>query len=341
MNAVTPSKNFTVPNLDPHPFSLVGRLQPYQIEMITSPSEATIHAINKHVGDTVKPNETLLTLDDEAGKNDLINLITSLIDAEKNYQTAQHEYALNQELFQCGSESKNSLLEYENKLKAANITAIKTRQQLKQTLQHYKLSWETIEQLIKSPPQAFEKFIEKPLYKHIVSPSHGIVESTDKPLALGQHVKSGDNLYKVSNVSSYKITIDVPDKLRKHLQTGQPLLVKDYHNANHYFSGYVTQIKLIQENDLERFQMIITLHPDHAPQLSIGMPIEILISKSTLPITIPAHYLIEKNHQYWVKKWSNHAFKLHAVNVDQVSDNQAKLSSGLLPGDRIYHDKTA
>ena len=44
----------TIDNLDKKTFSLVARLQPHQIEMITAPSDATIHKIFKHVGDKVK-----------------------------------------------------------------------------------------------------------------------------------------------------------------------------------------------------------------------------------------------------------------------------------------------
>ena len=109
---------------------------------------------------------------------------------------------------------------------------------MKQALKHYKISWQIIEKLLHSPPSAFAQFIEKPLYKHILSPSHGMIEATDKTLTLGQHVKAGDNLYKVSDVSSYQVTVEVPDKLSQYLQTGQPLLVRDYHQKDQLFAKH-------------------------------------------------------------------------------------------------------
>lgn len=335
----SPYETYTIPNQDKLPFSLVGRLQPNRIEMITAPSDGTIHSINKHVGDEATPNQTLITLNDEEGKNQLITLITELMDAQKSHQAAQRAYSLNQELYECGSESKNKLLEHQNKLKSTHISVIKAKQHLKQVLSHYNLSWKHIEHLLKGTPEDFAAFIEKPLYKHITSPSSGIIETASKPITIGQHVKQGESLYKISNITSYTLSLNIPDELRKYIKNGQPILARDYHTPSKIFSAYVSSIKLLKEHDNEHYQMTLTLHPDHSSEFNIGMPLEVLISKQTAPVVIPAQFISKKNNQFWVKKWSHDHYQLFEVKVKHIGKEHSTIAYGLLPGDRIHHDK--
>lgn len=180
-----------------------------------------------------------------------------------------------------------------------------------------------------------KKQIQKQLRStSIMAPFSGIV--TKKMVDLGSVIGPGTPLVELTDISSLKLTVSVPERDVMKFRVGQNVSVYvDIYN-NRSFDGKVTNINVVADKS-HNFKVQITVKNNKDTQIMAGMygSVKLSNNKSITAMSIPRRALVgsSKNPQVYVVR--NGKAVLTSFNAGTSDGEYIEVVSGLSENDQI------
>lgn len=229
--------------------SASGEILPEFEQVITSPINASIKRVSMDAGSSVKPGQSILSLDKQATEMEYEKLKFQLESKKNNIEKLKLE--LNKSFYDI--QSNNSIKELKiNSLQAAVENAKRlykagggTREEIEQAELNLKvalLEKKQLENEIKSKQQTMKVDIKetqiaaqiqqtdltelqrKLQQANIVANRAGVVTWVNKNI--GSAVKEGETLARIADLGSYKVSGTISDTYLNELSTGLPAIIR-------------------------------------------------------------------------------------------------------------------
>jgi RND family efflux transporter MFP subunit len=167
----------------------------------------------------------------------------------------------------------------------------------------------------------------------ITAPFSGII--TKKMVDLGSVIGPGSPLVEITDISSLKLTISVPERDILKFKTGQAVEVKADVHGDKMFVGKVSYIS-VQGDKSHNFKIQITV-PNGKNELMAGMygTASLTNSQSITSLSIPRKALVGSTKDPKVYVVRNGVAKLTSFNAGTADGEYIEVISGILPNDQI------
>jgi RND family efflux transporter MFP subunit len=179
-----------------------------------------------------------------------------------------------------------------------------------------------------------KKQIQKQLRStSITAPFSGVI--TKKMVDLGSVIGPGAPLVEITDISSLKLTISVPERDILKFKPGQPVEVKADVYGEKLFTGKVTYIA-VQADKSHNFKVQVTV-PNAGNALMAGMygTASLKNSQSVTSMSIPRKALVGSTKDPKVYVVKNGKAKLTSFNAGTSDGEFVEVISGIQPGDQI------
>jgi RND family efflux transporter MFP subunit len=183
--------------------------------------------------------------------------------------------------------------------------------------------------------QAQIKQLQKQIANTTVSaPFSGIV--TQKMVEKGSVVSAGSPLAKVTDISSLKLVVDVPEKAINHFHIGQNINVTTEVYPNTQFPGRVTLIGA-EGNAAHNYPVEITVQNSGKNLLRAGMYGSIANTNNMKgeTLAIPRQAIVGSQKQPQVYVVENGKAVLKSVAIGATTNDYYEITKGLNAGDRV------
>lgn len=179
-----------------------------------------------------------------------------------------------------------------------------------------------------------KKQIEKQLRStNITAPFSGVI--TKKMVDLGSFIGAGTPIVEITDISSLKLTVSVPERDILKFKLGQMVAIKADIYGDRSFNGKVSNIS-VQADKSHNFKVQITI-PNAKQELMAGMygSVSLINSQSITAMAIPRKALVgsSKNPQVYVIR--DGKAKLTSFNAGTSDGEFIEVISGLSKTDRI------
>ncbi len=167
-----------------------------------------------------------------------------------------------------------------------------------------------------------------------LSPIAGTI--LQKNLREGQYVSEGEVLYKLADLSTVWIILDVYEQDVRHFTIGQTVVISSDAYPGDRFSGRITFIDPVMD-PITRSTRVRTefanRHGKLLPNMFVSATVEITESAR---LVVPRAAVLETGRRslVWVEASPN-AFVPRQVTVGFKGDNVVEIASGLSPGDKV------
>lgn len=168
----------------------------------------------------------------------------------------------------------------------------------------------------------------------IVAPFSGVVSK--KMVDLGSMVMPGTPIVELTDISSLKLSVSVPERDILKFQKGQKVVA----NADVYsdvdFNGVISNIA-VQADASHNFKVQSTIKNSNANRLMAGMygSVSLSNSKSTSALSVPRKALVGSSKSPKVYVVRNGKAKLTSFNAGTSDGEYIEVVSGLSQGDKI------
>jgi RND family efflux transporter MFP subunit len=168
----------------------------------------------------------------------------------------------------------------------------------------------------------------------IVAPFSGVVSK--KMVDLGSMVMPGTPIVELTDISSLKLSVSVPERDILKFQKGQKVVA----NADVYsdvdFNGVISNIA-VQADASHNFKVQSTIKNSNANRLMAGMygSVSLSNSKSTTALSVPRKALVGSSKSPKVYVVRNGKAKLTSFNAGTSDGEYIEVVSGLSIGDKI------
>lgn len=289
---------------------LSGVLQPLNAVDIIAETSGLIKKINKNLGDKVSKKDVLAVIDDRVPLSQYRQAKAQVLSAENNLEIAKLNLESDKVLYEAGDISK---LEYQNTLlsvKTAEANHLSALANLSLTEKTY-------------------------LDTKISSEINGTISR--KNVELGTMVNIGMPVYRVVNLSTFKIEAGVPQNLIGLIHKGSPAEIIISALNGKVVMGTVRFISPQADENTGTFLTEIHVKNTKNNEIRAGMTtrINLSLSGTTEQIIIPNYALVTKNGSDAVYKINKNKGVLTNVTVGQTVGSQVVLSEGVVNGDTI------
>jgi RND family efflux transporter MFP subunit len=167
----------------------------------------------------------------------------------------------------------------------------------------------------------------------ITAPFSGVI--TKKMVDLGSVIGPGSPLVEITDISSLKLTISVPERDILKFKTGQPVEVKADVYGEKLFNGTITYIS-VQADKSHNFKVQVNV-PNSGNDLMAGMygTASLKNAQSVTSMSIPRKALVGSTKDPKVYVVKNGKAKLTSFNAGTSDGEFTEVISGILPGDQI------
>lgn len=168
----------------------------------------------------------------------------------------------------------------------------------------------------------------------ITAPFSGIV--TEKMVEKGSVVSIESPIAKVTDISSVKLVVDVPEKAINHFRVGQPLSISTEVYPDARFTGRVTLIGA-QGDAAHNYPVEITVNNSGKNLLRAGMygTIANTSQVKAQTLTVPRQAIIGSEKQPQVYVIEDGKSMLKSVKIGATTNDYYEITDGLKAGDRV------
>jgi HlyD family secretion protein len=260
--AVVPAST-TLPAL--HEF--YGTAAPVAEVNVQSQQGGTIVVLNGKEGDAVKKGDVLARFDDSEQRLQIENAISSkttaelqLQQAEANLKAAQTNLDRNQELFEEGLISQQSMEELRNTVESALATVNTCLENVKQADTQIVLQEKTLANFV------------------VHAPISGIIDLKNYNL---QEIYKSDVLFHIINIEQVYVNVDVPETYIKQVREGMPVTVGFNALGDQMFTGVVETILPSGSTSNRTFTVkVLVENPDQSIKPGMFANVSIAISEA-------------------------------------------------------------
>jgi RND family efflux transporter MFP subunit len=193
---------------------------------------------------------------------------------------------------------------------------------------------EKVELGLKSAEVQLKQLLKQLRSTSIIAPFSGVVSK--KMVDLGSMVMPGTPIVELTDVSSLKLTVSVPERDVLKFNKGQKVVAKADVYGDHDFIGTITNIA-VQADASHNFKVQSTIRNTNQNKLMAGMYGSVLLnnSKSTTALSVPRKALVGSSKSPKVYVVRNGKAKLTSFNAGTSDGEYIEVVSGLNQADQI------
>lgn len=289
---------------------LTGTIKPIHEVDIVAEVAGKVVRIEKELGQSVTPADTLAYIDDKIPYNQYRQARAQVMSARNNLRIAELNLASDKQLFDNGDISR---LAYEN----SELAVKNARAGLLSALASFSL-------------------MEKQYFDtRITSPIPGVIAR--KYIDLGTMAGLNTPLFRVVDLSRLKITVGVPQDMVKHIHLNSPVSVSVTALGRRTFKGLVKFISPQADEATGAFNTEVQLNNSSNHILKAGMTARLSISLGERKevLTIPEYALASSGGQPAVYVVNRGMASIRAVEIDETIGSNLVVASGLSEGDTV------
>ncbi|MCI0453767.1 MAG: efflux RND transporter periplasmic adaptor subunit [Candidatus Dadabacteria bacterium] len=297
-----------------------GTVKAKTISTITSRVMGTVTSINFIEGDRVSKDDVLLTIDDrdvaqrvkvaEEGYNEAVKALQT---AEQNKSLLDITHKRYKNLYDEKAISEQEMDEIETKKKVASI------------------EYERAQAMVKRAEASLLETRINHGFTKITAPITGIV--TEKKIDVGSMAMPGMPLFRVDDDSSFRVEVNVDERLLERLKIGMPVFVS-MDATGRQVIGQITEIVPAVDPMSRTFIVKIDIEGE---SLKTGLYVRVLIAESKKEtILVPILAIVEKGQLtgvYAVDDQGIITYRL--IKTGKKYDEKIEVLSGINDGDRI------
>ncbi len=321
-----------------------GTIKAFDEVDIVSNISGTVNYINLYNGKYVSKNDTLIRLDDREYQIALDEAKNKIVDAQINYGFLQKE-APNEELNNNGNKN---VIDSLKKLIAQNEKrfhdkTIKEEEYIKQQNDlDLKLTFTGAKRneviLNKSGlASAINQLNRAKLnleYSAIISPFNGAI--ADFNYSKGQRINAGEKLFKLLDISKFKVNVGVLESEIINLRTGNSAEVNINAIPNRIFPGKILFINPIIDPSTKTCQVtieIINNDNEIKPGMFATVKIQSKIEHGKILVLKDALLVRDQRNLVFIAK--DNLAKWHYVDIGESNDKYIVMKSGVQAGDSV------
>lgn len=291
---------------------------------VTPRIDGRVLAVYASVGKSVKQGEKLALLDSTS----LGETASGFLKAQTLVALAKADYEREKSLFDQKIAAKKDMLAAEAKYEEAQADL----RSLAEKLRLYGLTEEQISKL--KSADSYSHFT-------IVAPASGVV--VEKDISQGEVVPMGKKVFAISDLSTVWILLDIYEKDLAKIKKGAEVTITVDAYPGARFHGIIDYIADVINPSTRTAQVRVKVpNPDRRlkPGMFANASIEGMVSREkSKALYVPSTALFEIHGKSTVfVEESVNQFKPREVDVASVSGDQAEITGGLKPGDRIVVD---
>ncbi len=290
--------------------AVTGVLEPVHAVDLLAETSAKIKTIHKKLGQIVTLQDTLALLDDKVQYSQYRQALAQVRSAENNLAIARLNYNSDEQLFKNGDISKLALETSELNRKSAEAGLLSARAGLSLAED----AW---------------------LDTRITSPISGYI-SRDLT-EVGMAVAPGQTLYRVVDLSAFKIKVNIAQDLIGYIAVGNPVKVIISALGNRELHGEVRHISPEADNTSGGFEAELRIVNPGDSRLRGGLTCraEIQLTGNGSALIVPEYAVVSRESEQFLYKLEKSNAVLQPVKISRMVGSEAILESGLNAGDTI------
>lgn len=332
------------------PLFFSGIINPINTTSVTSPSEGVISKLNFVFGDKVEKDQVMLILDSSAVEKDYQNALTDYLRAKEKFFVDESKFKETKMLFDLGIVPKNEFDSVQSAFNHANVAFLQATYKLNAVMKAAHIDAEGITGLDISDVKAVDAAL-KVRYNcvKIPAPSAGVALAAPKRsedsggLSVGSHVKQGDVLVLVGDMSGIALNIAVTEIDVRDVRVGQQAIITGAAFPELQLTGEVTHIDAQAESSyrsgLPLFPVKIEVKKLTEQELAIlrvGMSAKIKL-QITMPgfLSVPIKAISKRGQQAVVTRVVNGEKEQVIVNTGRATTDSVEILDGITEGEQI------
>lgn len=301
------SENVSMQSFD-NQLELPGKAEPIKTVVITAKTSGDVKNAPFDIGDVVKKDTVILTLDDQDHKIAISSARLGLEQAKISLDTRKDDLAKNRILYESGAISKSQLDGLEDGYQQASI-GYKTAQNNYQTAQ-INLNNTTIE-----------------------SPIDGIIAS--KNVSIGENINPGTSVYTIVNTDKISVVLGVPEQYIHGVAVDQEVQLTAQYGAGSWM-GKVINISPIMENMSHTYTTkVLVDNVDGRLRAGMSLDVSIAIGSEEEKLAVNKLSLILEDEDTFVYTYDNGKAKITAVVLGTSNEDYYEVISGLKLDDQV------
>lgn len=303
--------------------SLKASLEASEVGIVSGKIGGKVVQVMFENGKYVSQGDTLIKLDDQDIKNNivyseskLISLQISLGKMQTSMENAQRSFNRTKELFDQGAISKVDLETAETTLKNA-----------KDDLELTKANINTAQIELKNLKDSLANTI-------ITAPISGLMD--EKGVNLGQYANMGVILGKVKNISPIYAVIEVDQNDLSSFKVGQSAKVKIGSNDLKEYDGMIKTIEVSADTSSRVFECKVQVdNQDQSLKPGIYANVDIIGNQKGETLAVPTDALSGTQGDYTVFVNDNGTARKHIVSIGEITKALVEIKSGIQKGDSV------
>ncbi len=307
---------------------------------ITSNINGIINQINVYEGKYVSKDELLISMDDREYRINLREAQEKIIEAKVNYGLLIKDLPSDTLKSKEQKQIEKQLIELEKKYNASEITEenyLKKKEDLDMKLIFTGAKREELI-LNKSGYNAALNQIERAKlnleYTKIKAPFSGAIGNFD--LVTGQRITGGQKLFKIFNMNTMKIDINILENELEKIKIGNNVKIEVPALNNENFVGTVTAISPYIDKDERTCKVVVSIK-NKGSKLKSGMFAKVLIDSKTFKdqILIPKEALLVRDKRNLVFIVENSLAKWKYVDIGEENEKYISILKGVEEGESV------
>lgn len=333
-----------------------GLIQPVKETAMTCPVEAVVETIHYTYGQFIHQGEVVLTLNSRALEKQYNETFTDYLKAKDTFDMAHARFNGTQELWDAGLISKNNYLSEKSNLSTIRINLMQSNKKLMDMRE--KMDDGQSQDLSTLNIAQFNQ-VQRALNSHhnvilLKAPASGILlyppkSSSDKSsrMAVGSHVKAGQVMALVGDLSGIHVEIDIPETDINKIHVGMPAHMTGAVLGQRRLKGKIisinTQAMTGSAGAPPFFSAIVEvsqLTPKERAVIKIGISTSIelfYVQAKQLLIPIKAISYVDGRKQVLVQHEDGHVETREVVTGAATAD-KVVIERGLHEGERLVYD---
>jgi len=290
--------------------AVTGVLEPVHAVDLIAETSAKMKTIYKKLGQNITPRDTLAVLDDKVQSSQYQQALAQVRSAENSLAIARLNYSSDEQLYRSGDISKLALETSELNRKSAEAGLLSARAGLSLAEDAY-----------------FDTRITSPISGYI---SRDLTE-------VGMAVSPGQTLYRVVDLSAFKIKVNIAQDLIGYVNVGNPVKVFISALGNRELQGEVRHISPEADNNSGGFEAELRITNPGDSRLRGGLTCrtEIQLSGNGSALIAPEYAVVSRETEQFLYKLEKSNALLRPVKISRIVGSEAIIESGLNAGDTI------
>ncbi|HWP96007.1 MAG TPA: efflux RND transporter periplasmic adaptor subunit [Syntrophomonadaceae bacterium] len=286
-----------------------ANLEPMEQATVSSKVSGQVVQVLFENGDQVSQGQALISLDVESLQNQLQAAQINLQKLQIVLNTEQNNYDRTKALFDSGAKSKTDLENSESDLKTAQAN-----------VQAQQVSIDSINISLNN------SIIRAPISGEIGT----------KNVNPGQYVSPGAVMADIKNNSSIKCAIQLKQSDLDKVQVGEKVVWKVSQEDASGYEGTIKTIAASADSTTRLFNCQIQLeNPDNKLHSGVFGYIQISDGEKKQVLAVPLAALTGSEGSYSVFTVDNNVARKHSVNIGEIQNDMAEVTSGLQAGAKV------